>query len=100
MSALVVGKYINRRYLMNLPIIEAIRCSGIFTPIDVCIKCKYHLGINYQTNEINCSNEKNKQVTSRKELYENQYKDFYKDGGIIEFGKEKKGKEGSKGKDS
>jgi hypothetical protein len=84
---------------MDLPIIEAVRCSGIFTPIDICIRCKFHLGINYQTNEINCGNEKNV-CNKRRELYENQYKDFYKDkdSGMIEFGEE--GKESKERKDS
>jgi len=74
---------------MNLPIIEAIRCSGILTPLFVCVECKHHLGLDYQNNEINCGNENNKKTISRKELYEGQYKEFYKNGGIVEFGEDK-----------
>jgi hypothetical protein len=64
----------------NIQIIEAVKCKGILTQLSSCVKCRYHLSVNYQTNEVNC--EYNNEL-SRKEYIE-QMKDYYS--GVIEFG--------------
>ena len=68
---------------MNLQIVEAVKCKGILTQVSACLSCQWFITRDEILGQIECRNENKK---SRKEQFEEQYKNFYKDGGIIEFG--------------
>lgn len=70
--------------ITNIQIVEAVKCAGVLTSIDACIRCKHHGGRDEILQQVLCNRESK---LSKKEEWEQQYKDYY--GGIIQLDDDK-----------